>query len=152
MGRGRPSSYTDEIAEEICERLAKGETLNQICRSEGMPAAHSVRRWVLDDVEGFSPRYARARAMQIEHFEDEILALGDGVLGTENNAAVSAAKHAADNRKWLMSKLRPDKYGERIAHTGADGKDLIPAQNEAQTTAAALLLLVRGGLPKPSDE
>ncbi len=35
--RGRPTAYSGPIASEVCERLAKGESLNAICQSEGMP-------------------------------------------------------------------------------------------------------------------
>ena len=41
--KGRPSLYTYEIAEEICERLAKGETLRSVCRSDHMPDERRVR-------------------------------------------------------------------------------------------------------------
>ena len=89
-----------------------------ICRDEGFPPESTVRRWAIDDRDGFAARYALARDRQIEHFEDEIIALGDSMLGTDNNAAVSAAKLASDNRKWLMSKLKPHKYGDRLAVGG----------------------------------
>jgi hypothetical protein len=58
MSRARPV-YTPELAHEICRRLAEGETLKVICREKGMPSASTVRRWVLDDVEGFADLYAR---------------------------------------------------------------------------------------------
>lgn len=60
---GRPSKYTMEIAQAIADRLTRGETLNTICRDAGMPDASSVRRWALDDVEGFWATYDRAREL-----------------------------------------------------------------------------------------
>jgi len=63
---GRPSSYTETFADEICRRIAEGETLKQICRDEDMPARSTVQKWVLDDVQGFSGKYARAREIQLE--------------------------------------------------------------------------------------
>ena len=59
--RGRPSVYTPQLADEICERLAAGESLRAICADPHMPDKHRVREWALDDRDGFSPRYARAR-------------------------------------------------------------------------------------------
>lgn len=111
---GRPSDYTRELAEAICERIAAGSSLSAICRDEGFPPESTVRRWALDDRDGFSAKYARARDLQLEHHEDRILELGDEVLGTENNAAVSAARLASDNRKWIMSKLKPHRYGDKV--------------------------------------
>ena len=65
--RGRRTRYTREIADEICERLAAGESLFSICRDAHMPAENRVREWALDDRvdksgtgAGFAARYARA--------------------------------------------------------------------------------------------
>jgi hypothetical protein len=149
---GRHSVYTEELAAEICDRLSQGETLRGICRSEHMPDEKAVRNWVREDRQGFAPRYARARDMQLEGFAEEILTLGDGVLGVVETARVQAARLATDNRKWLLSKLRPDKYGDRVEHVGAGGKPLIPPQDEMRSAAAALLVLVRAALPKPDGD
>lgn len=35
--RGRPTKYTPELAERICERLSGGEPLTRICAEAGMP-------------------------------------------------------------------------------------------------------------------
>ena len=41
--RGRPGLYTPELAREICERLAEGETLRSVCRDKHMPDERRVR-------------------------------------------------------------------------------------------------------------
>src|SRR5262245_31931461 len=74
---GRPSTYTAEIAHEICMRLAGGEGLVAICRDRHMPAARTVVEWFLDDHEGFSRKYARARRCQAELLVDEIIEIAD---------------------------------------------------------------------------
>jgi hypothetical protein len=58
--RGRPSVYSEAIAGEICQRLADGESLKSICRSEGMPKSSTVIAWALDVAHPFYERYARA--------------------------------------------------------------------------------------------
>src|SRR5689334_9626997 len=73
---GRPSSYTPEIAEQICQRLKEGETLRQICRSEGMPSKTAVLHW-LRDREDFRAQYAHARELQTDHWADEIIDIAD---------------------------------------------------------------------------
>jgi hypothetical protein len=75
--RGRPSTYTPELAHRICERLADGETLRAICRDEGRPDERTVREWAVDDVEGFSPQYARARQIGYHSLFDQILEIAD---------------------------------------------------------------------------
>lgn len=132
MGRGRPSAYTEALAEEICRRIAEGETLRQICRDKGMPTEGAVRGWVLDDRQGFSSRYARARDLQLESWAEEIQDIGDDgsndwmlregkddapgyVLNGEH---VQRSKLRVDNRKWLLSKLKPERYGDSLKLTG----------------------------------
>jgi Bacteriophage Sf6, terminase small subunit-like len=68
--RGRPSIFSPELADRLCERLADGETLRAICRDEGMPDERTVRRWALDDLEGFSTQYARAREIGYQGMAD----------------------------------------------------------------------------------
>jgi hypothetical protein len=46
MPAGRPTDYTEALAEEICLRLAEGESLVSICREEGMPRRAAVFRWL----------------------------------------------------------------------------------------------------------
>lgn len=75
--RGRPCTYTQEIAEQICQRLAGGESLLEICAGDAMPPESTVRGWVVDDVEGFAAKYTRARDIGLDHEADEIKALAD---------------------------------------------------------------------------
>jgi hypothetical protein len=58
---GRPTKYTEALGNEICERLAAGESLRSICRSAHMPDERRVRAWSLDENHPIAPRYARAR-------------------------------------------------------------------------------------------
>ena len=77
--RGRPTVYTPAIGGELCERLADGESLDAICRDPYMPSAPTVRRWVLEGIEGengaltFSAEYARARGIAFERMAEEII-------------------------------------------------------------------------------
>jgi hypothetical protein len=57
----RPSASIDEIAAEICERLASGESLRAICRDDHMPKARTVYLWIARDLHGFFQQYVRAR-------------------------------------------------------------------------------------------
>jgi hypothetical protein len=56
--RGRPSLYTDEIADRILGELLNGR---RICGDPGMPSAGTVKPWVMEDRSGFAARYRRAR-------------------------------------------------------------------------------------------
>ncbi len=128
-GRGRPFSvYSRELADEICERIACGETLRQVCRLKGINDS-AVRRWVLNDIDGFSARYAQARDLCLESWADEVVEIGDsaendwmvreGKDGEStgwgvNGDHISRSRLRVDSRKWLLSKLKPERYGDKL--------------------------------------
>ena len=115
--RGRPTVYTQQIADEICERLAEGESLKSICSGQHFPPFTTVREWVLDDREGFAVRYARAREHVYEQMAEEIVAISDDPCmfdGKPDNVLVQRARLMSDNRKWLLSKMLPKQYGDRV--------------------------------------
>lgn len=123
---GRPSSYTEELGLEICERLAHGEPLTKICKSDHMPYVSTVYRWLLKE-KSFCDIYARAREDQADTMADEIAVIADETPDTEpvldkegniiemrlHSAYVQWQKNRVDARKWVASKLKPKKYGDR---------------------------------------
>lgn len=136
-GAGRPPRYSDELAREVCRLLGEGQTLREICRREEMPSASTVREWVVDDRDGFAERYARARRLQAEYWADEIVEVAedgrndwtlrqrkDGdpepVLDREH---VQRSALRVDTKKWLLAKLHPESWGERVHQvlTGENG-------------------------------
>jgi len=135
--RGRTCTYSQKIADEICERLAEGESLKVICFDPHMPSESLVRLWAQDDAAdkagtgaGFSAKYARAREQGYERLAEEILEISDAdctVDGKPDNALVQQARLRVDSRKWLLSKLLPRKYGDRVTQeiVGEDGGALI---------------------------
>lgn len=111
---GRPSSFTQELADLICRRLAEGESLLQICRDDDMPDRHTVIRWKNDN-EDFRAQYARAR-------EDQ----GDAYADLGMNAAITAddpakGRLAYDAYRWYAGKLKPGTYGDKLQHANAAG-------------------------------
>jgi hypothetical protein len=125
---GRPSIYTAEIAEAICERLAAGESLKSICRDDAMPAESTVRNWAQQDVKGFYEMYTRARNVGLDAIADEILDIADDdsrdsqvdEKGAErpNPSAIQRDRLRVDARRWYLSKLAPKRYGERVQVEG----------------------------------
>lgn len=125
---GRPSEFTHEIAEEICNRLAKGESLKSICadqESGWLPGETTVRRWLSGGEkwnEDFRRLYARARAEQADHYFDEIIAIADSpntTVGPDGEPELRDPQRdrlRIDARKWVAGKLSPRKYGEKQLH------------------------------------
>jgi hypothetical protein len=128
--RGRPSVYTPDLAAEICRRLAQGETLLAICRDEKMPCDATVRKWALDDKDGFFTQYTNARTVGYERMADELFEIADdgsndwmerkrqdGSSETILNAEhVNRSRLRVDTRKWFLSKVLPKIYGDRTQH------------------------------------
>lgn len=131
---GRPSDYTTEMTAEICAHIAEGRSLRAICREEGMPDMRTVFRW-LDAHEPFRLQYARAREAQADTLADDILEISDDAKNdwmernhgeddpgwVLNGEHVQRSKLRVDARKWIASKLKPKRYGDKIDHThGSD--------------------------------
>jgi transposase-like protein len=129
---GRPTEYTEELADRICAELAETANLRAVCRQEGMPSESTVRRWAIEDREGFSARYARARTIGYMRLADDVLEIsddssGDAIVDPEtgveriNTEFVARSRIRVDTRKWLLSKVLPKLFGDKVALTGEDG-------------------------------
>lgn len=118
---GRPSSYNKDTAAEICARLVNGESLRSVCRDPRMPDVKTVYLW-LQQNEEFLHQYTQAKEDQADTLQEDILdiadTLPDQVVDKEGIARVDAAyvnwmRLRVDSRKWIASKLKPKKYGDR---------------------------------------
>lgn len=144
---GAPSIYTEELGARICAMIAEGKTLRQITATEGMPSMFAIMSWLgRGDKPGFNEQYARAHEARSELMAEELLAIADdectmiradkhgsrdddGQGNTEvvfDSVAVARNRLRYDARKWLMSKMAPKKYGDRVATevTGGGGGPL----------------------------
>lgn len=115
MPGGRPSKYTEELANEICARIAGGMSLNKLCKMSDMPDASTVFKWIGEKPE-FSHKYAKATTERAELMFDEMLEIAD----TENIDDTQRARLRVDTRKWALSKLMPKKFGDKqtVEHAG----------------------------------
>jgi len=125
---GRPRMYTDDMAINICERIAQGEPLTKICRDENMPTLVTIYRWFhSNEYEAFCKLYMKAKSDAADTLADEILEIADEVprMGEKgvDFAAVKYQQLRVDTRKWIAAKLKPRRYGERVDQyvMGADG-------------------------------
>ena len=124
---GRPAIYSDEVATRICGFVAEGYSLRQIGDLPQMPHKRTVKRW-LAEKPSFQEQYARAKGEMAEHFAEEILEIADdgsndwiereletgNVIKVANHEHIARSRLRVDTRKWLMSKLLPKKYGEKL--------------------------------------
>lgn len=122
MPAGRPSEYRTEVADFICNRIAHGESLRKICADPDMPVCSTVFKWLIEHKE-FTEQYTRAREAQCDAFVEEIIEISDDTAndtlvteyGAKPNAEwINRSRLRVDTRKWLMSKLAPKKYGDKL--------------------------------------
>lgn len=121
---GRPSKYTKELGDKVCDLLEKGWSLRRICETvEGMPHRETVLDWC-DARPEFSDQYARSRQRGYEYHADEILDLRNDPnlfkhkndFGNIDPVPVNLARIYCDNVKWTLSKILPKKYGDKQKH------------------------------------
>lgn len=67
---GRPSLYTDELADKIVGLIEEGYSERQIGKMAGMPSAVTIWKWKEERPE-FLKRSARAREASAELFDDK---------------------------------------------------------------------------------
>ena len=152
---GRPTIYSRELADTICQRLSDGESLRTICKTEEMPVLSTVMKWLSEeDKQYFSEQYAKAREMWADNVFDELFEIADD--GTNdyieandpdnpgyraNGELVARSRLRVDTRKWALARMSPKKYGDRQAvdHTNK-GDKFEPTQIVVQSAEAAAAL------------
>lgn len=104
--------YTRAFADEVCRRLAEGASLREVCRDHGI-AESSVRQWVCDNRDNFAMRYQTARVLQVEAWGDLIIEIGN-----RDDLDAQEKRVRIDSLKWLMSRIVPKKWGDRLLVAG----------------------------------
>jgi transposase-like protein len=139
--------YTREFADEVCRRLAEGASLREVCREHGVPES-SFREWVRNDRDGIGSRYQTARVLQVEAWSDLIIEIGN-----RDDLDAQEKRVRIDSLKWLMSRIVPKKWGDRLLvagdesspvhhlHKAAPLTDLTDAQLEALDRFTTSLLV-----------
>ncbi len=124
---GRPSKYTKKLAEEVCARLAEGESMRKIAKDDHMPSSRTMFNW-LSTNDAFLQQYEISKAECADMYAEEIIEIADDTandyidVSDENGATgatrlntehVQRSRLRIDSRKWVASKLKPKKYGDK---------------------------------------
>jgi len=145
---GKPTKYSEAICDEICDLIAtSNKSMATICREVGI--SYRTHLYWLREHEDYLRKYARAKQDQADYLAEEILSISDdeandfvegeyGKVG--NNAAIQRSKLKVDSRKWIASKLKPKKYGDKVENeiTGElkvvakFGSTTIPSTSESE--------------------
>jgi hypothetical protein len=117
---GRPSSFTQEMADAICERLCEGEPFRAICRDEGMPAWRTVYDWMKVHKE-FSAHIACAREEGFDAIAERARQTARGKTnkaGGDSSGDVQRDKLIIETDLKLLAKWDPKRYGDSMTHRG----------------------------------
>lgn len=108
-------------AARVIAAIEGGLSCYRACESVGMtvPAFHRC----CDDSPELSSAYARAREILVDRMAQELADIADEPAtltpdGKVDSAAVQKQRLQVDTRKWLLSKLAPKKYGDRLEVAG----------------------------------
>lgn len=120
----------------ILAAMEDGSSLRSACKDAGVSVSVFLR-WVDADKE-LQEQYARARARLLDMQAEELEAIGDQAANAETAVQVAGLRLKADNRKWLLSKLAPKKYGDKLE---IDQKTTLTDLTEDQLNARLARLL-----------
>ena len=118
--------YGPEVREAVLNSIRQGKSLRAISEEDGMPSPALVVTWVKDD-PAYAEQYARAKEVQAHLMAEEILEIADdgtndkkmvGKEGQEyevtDQEVIGRSRLRVDSRKWLLSKMLPKVYGDKL--------------------------------------
>lgn len=159
-GAGRPSIYTPALAEAVCAHMMDGKSLRKIEKEPGMPSRATILRWLAANTDDFEARYAHARVAQMMGEADDLLELADesrvgvktttkanGDVETVQIDMVERARLQLETRKWLLERLMPKKYGQKLDIEHSGGVKLSRDLSDAE-----LMAIAAGKAPAQAEE
>lgn len=144
MSAPRPQEDFDKV----CETIAtSNKGLRAACGELGM-STRTFFNWVEKSKEN-QQQYTRARDEQAEFLADEMIEIADDgskdtikvykdgkEVDVENKEWINRSKLRVETRKWIASKLKPKKYGDKVDLT-SDGEKIQPVTIEALSAIAS---------------
>ena len=137
---GRPTLYTQELADLICQRVATCTMgLARLCTSyDDLPDKLTVNVWRYKYPE-FNAHYAQAKLKQADLLAEEMLDIADdgtndwmesfgdeGEIGYKlNSEHVQRSRLRIDTRKFLAAKLLPKQYGQHAEEDKSANKSVV---------------------------
>jgi hypothetical protein len=133
---GRPTLWSDMVKKEFCRRLALGRSAVSVCEDADMPSYNTLYDALSKD-ENFQGEYARAKELRAEAYLEELSEIADDgrndwmtikrgneYVEVPNREVLERSKLRVQTRQWIMSKMLPRKYGDKldVNHGNQEGK------------------------------
>ena len=128
------TAYSPATATLILERIADGQSLRKVCTGEGLPSRETFHRWLRDD-EALRAQYGQACQDRADSLNEELLDISNDETKDWQHRRLQIA-----TRQWMMAKVAPKKYGEKVTHAGDPDAPLIPADTVDVGRRLAFLL------------
>jgi hypothetical protein len=137
----RPTVFTAEFGEKICERIAEGEMLTIMCKDREHPSYHTVYKWI-DTNAAFAKSYKLAKELQAHAFAEK--AVQTAMAATPDSA--NAARVKFDAQRWYAAKLLPVTYSDKtqVDHTGKITLEALVAGSMIAATTATDAKTIEG--------
>jgi hypothetical protein len=140
------TKYTDALVTEICDRVANGTPLREICREEGKPSWTTFYNWINSD-DALFERFTRARELGTDAIAEDAIAILDAIPeridgGRMDSAYVQWQKNRVEMRLKLLAKWNPRKYGDKTILAG-DKENPVVTESTVGVLDAALINLER---------
>lgn len=132
--------YTPELGDRICAEIADGKSVRSVCKMDGMPCKATLFNWLGQHAD-FRAKYDVAVLERAESYAEEIIDIADdgsndwmSVNDPDNPGYRFNGEHAQrsklrlEARKWICAKMKPKKYGDKLALGGADDLPAIAVQ------------------------
>lgn len=120
---GRPTLFSEDLADEILAWIAGGRSLNSFCAQTGRPNISTIIRW-LDSDPTFAQSYTRARELQADALIDQVLDIADATDGDTyvdpsgkrrtDHEAIHRSRLRVETRFKLAAAMHPRKYGAKL--------------------------------------
>lgn len=170
--RGPDPMINYELAEEICYRIASGESYSSISKDEGMPARWTLYRWIRK-YEWFEKMYRQARTDQVDTLVDQIVDIADDATNDYvekiiqqgpregqsvmvlNDEHVRRSQIRIAARQWIAERLNPRRYGPKAEMAITDPTSGNANKPKTITVIAATkedAQVIEGEILEPDDE
>lgn len=137
------TGYSDNIGNEICVRVAHGQSLREICALEHMPSWNTLTHWLYSDfdegtvhgerMQRFQREYAKATQAKYEIWADDIVHVADTAVDKDTAAA---AKVRVNARQFIAERRLATKYAQASRVLDVEEK-----QSSVEQLAAALQMI-----------
>lgn len=115
LGTSRIASYAPDVALEICELIAAGNTLADVCKLARYPSRETFWKWTILYPE-LKEAYRTARELSAHSLEEEALLMARAIrLDPQSAVRVRAFDIAMQQLRWSAVRRNPREYGERGA-------------------------------------